>query len=234
MTPGVQSIAMTKRRYGDEEVREIFSLATTGGMHDQSLPSESGGLTLDELQRIGEEAGIEPARVAQAAEKLDARGKPTPVRRSFGLPMGVSRVVDLPRAPTDREWEQLISQFRTTFGTPGRMTTSGGLREWSRGDMHISVEPTEHGEQLRLTARNEAAVGLNALAILTGGVSVLTGALAAVAGKPEKALVVFGVFGAMALATFGANLVRSPRWARERTRQMDAIAEHVVKLLSNP
>src|SRR5262245_56791500 len=131
---------MTKRRYGDEEVREIFSLATTGGIADRSLPSEAGGLTLDEIQRIGQEAGIEPARVAQAAEKLDARGKAAPVRRSFGLPVGVSRVVDLPRAPTDREWELLISEFRTTFGTHGNATTSGGLREWSHGELHISVE----------------------------------------------------------------------------------------------
>src|SRR5688572_17737502 len=128
---------MTKRRYGDEEVREIFSLATTGGARDRSLPSESGGLTLDELQRIGAEAGIEPARVVQAAERLDARGTPAPVRRFFGLPIGLSRVVPLPRAPTDREWEQLISQFRTAFGTPGQATTSGGLREWSHGDVHI-------------------------------------------------------------------------------------------------
>ena len=150
---------MTERRYGDEEVREIFSLATTGDTRDRSLPAESGGLTLDELQRIGQEAGIEPARVAQAAEKLDARGRPAPVRRSFGLPIGLSRVVDLPRAPTDREWEQLISQFRTTFGTQGHTTTSGGLREWSQGNLHISVEPTEHGEQLRLSTLNERRHG---------------------------------------------------------------------------
>ena len=64
---------MTKRRYGDEEVREIFSLATTDGVRERSLPNESGGLTLEELQRIGQEAGIEPARVAQAAERFDAR-----------------------------------------------------------------------------------------------------------------------------------------------------------------
>ena len=70
---------MTQRRYGEEEVREIFSLATTGGMRERSLPSESGGLTLEELQRIGEQAGIEPARVAHAAQSLDARGKPAPV-----------------------------------------------------------------------------------------------------------------------------------------------------------
>jgi len=225
---------MTKRRYGDEEVREIFSLATTSGMPGHSLPSESGGLTLDELQRIGQEAGIEPARVAQAAETIDARGRSAPIRRSFGMPVGVSRVVDLPRAPTDREWEQLISAFRTTFGTPGHATTSGGLREWTHGNLHIGIEPTAHGEQLRLSTRKEDAVALNGLGLVLGGMAALMGALVAAAGKPEKALVVLGMFGGMALAAFGANLVRLPRWARERARQMEAIAEHAVKLLSKP
>jgi hypothetical protein len=225
---------MTERRYGDEEVREIFSLATTGGTRDRSLPAESGGLTLDELQRIGQEAGIDPAQVAHAAEKLDARGKPAPVQRVFGLPIGLSRVVDLPRAPTDREWEQLISQFRTTFGSQGHTTTSGGLREWSQGNLHISVEPTEHGEQLRLSTRNEAAVALNGFGLLMGTMSVIMGAVVAGAGKPEKALAVLGMFGGMGLAAFAANVVRLPSWARERARQMEAIAEHAVKLLSKP
>jgi hypothetical protein len=143
-------------------------------------------------------------------------------------------VVDLPRAPTDREWEQLISQFRTTFGTQGQATTSGGLREWTQGDLHISVEPTAHGEQLRLSTRNELAVALNALGIITGGMAMIMGAVVAAAGRPEKALVAAGMFGGMALATFVANVVRLPSWARERERQMEAIAEHAVKLLSNP
>jgi hypothetical protein len=225
---------MTKRRYGDEEVREIFSLATTDGVRERSLPNESGGLTLEELQRIGQEAGIEPARVAQAAERFDARGRLAPVRRSFGLPVGVSRVVDLPRAPTDREWEQLISEFRTTFGTQGRMTTSGGLREWSQGNLHISVEPTAQGEQLRLSTLKDDAIALNGLGLVLGGMSVLMSAVVAAAGKPGKALAVLGMFGGMALFSFGANLIRLPRWARERERQMEAIAEQAVKLLSNP
>ena len=224
---------MKTRRYGDDEVREIFSLATTGGTPDQSLPGESGGLTLDELQHIGQEAGIEPARVAQAAATLDARGRPALVRRSFGLPIGVSRLVDLPRAPTDREWEQLISAFRTTFGAQGHATSSGGLRKWSQGNLHISVEPTQHGEQLRLSTLNGNAMALNALGVVTGGMSLLMGAVVAAAGKPEKALVVLGMFGGIALAAFGANLLRLPRWARERDQQMAAIAEHAVKLLSN-
>lgn len=227
-------MTMTERRYGDDEIREIFSLATTGDTRDRSLPVESGGLTLDELQRIGQEAGIEPARVAQAAEKLDARGRQAPVRRSFGMPVGVSRVVALPRAPTDREWERLISEFRTTFGTQGSATTSGGLREWSQGNLHISVEPTEHGEQLRLSTLKDDGIALNGLGLLTGGMSVLMSTVVAAAGKPEKALVILAMFGGIALAAFGANLIRLPRWARERERQMEAIAKYTVKLLSNP
>jgi hypothetical protein len=225
---------MTKRRYGDEEASEIFRLATTGDTRHQPLPAESGGLTLDELQHIGQEAGIEPERVAQAAATLDAHGRTAPVRRSFGLPVGVSRVVELPRAPTDREWERLISEFRTTFGTQGRATTSGGLREWSQGNLHICVEPTKNGEQLRLSTLKEDAIVLNGLGLVMGTMSLLMGAVVATAGNPGKALAVLGMFGGMALAAFGANLVRLPRWARERERQMEAIAEHAVELLSSP
>lgn len=230
----VQSMTMTERRYGDDEVREIFSLATTGGMHDRPLPSEAGGLTLDELQRIGQEAGIEPARVVDAARQLDAREAPAPVRRAFGMPIEVSRVVDLPRAPTDREWEQLVSAFRTAFGTPGRATTSGGLRQWSRGDLHITVEPTEHGEQLRLSLQKSDAIALNGLGLVLGGLSVLAGTVVAAAGDPHKALLVFGMFGGMALAAFATNLLRLPSWARRCEQQMETIADHAVKLLSNP
>lgn len=224
---------MTTRRYGEDEVREIFSLATTGGTSDRLVPAESGGMTLDELRQIAQEAGIDPARVAQAAASLDARGRPAPVRRMLGLPVGLSRVVDLPRAPTDREWEQLISEFRTTFGAQGQATSSGGLREWSHGNLHICVEPTERGEQLRLATLKDDAMALNGVALVMGVMSVIMGAAVVIAGKPEKALVVLTMFGGMALAAFGANLLRLPRWAREREGQMEAIAQHAVKLLSS-
>ena len=225
---------MAERRYGEEEVREIFSLATTGDARDPALPAEAGGLTLDELQRIAEQVGIEPARVTDAAARLDARGTPAPVRRSFGLPIGVSRVVDLPRAPTDREWELMVSQFRTTFETQGRVTATGGLRQWSVGGLHICVEPTERGERLRLSTLKEDAMPLNGLAVVFGAMAVLMWAVVTAVGKPEKALAVLGMFGGMALFAFGANLIRLPRWARERERQMEALAEYAVTLLSGP
>lgn len=221
---------MNDRRYGEDEVREIFRLATTDGT--RSLPGESGALTLDELKRIGQEVGIDPVRVAQAAEILNSRVKSNPPQRSFGMPVSVSKVVDLPRAPTDREWEQLISEFRTTFAAQGRTTTSGGLRQWSNGNLHISVEPTARGEQLRLSTLKDDGVVLNLFGVVTGAMGILTGSVVVAAGKPEKAFAAFGMFAGMSVISFVANLVRLPRWARERDRQMEAIAEHAVKLLS--
>jgi len=226
---------MTKRRYGEDEAREIFSLATTGETRDTSLPAETGGMKLEELQRVGQEAGIEPARVEQAAAQLAARGKASPVRRSFGMPVGMTRVVELPRAPTDREWEQLIAEFRTTFVTQGGIsTTSGGLREWAQGDLHITVEPTERGEQLRITTLKNDAIALNGLAVVLGTMAALTGAAVAASGKPEKVLAVVSMFGGMALIAFVANLLRLPSWARERERQMESVAERAVTLLLKP
>ena len=226
---------MTTRRYRTDEVREIFSLATTGDARDSSMPVKRGGLTLTELQRIGQIAGIDPARVEQAAERLDARGSPTIVRRSFGLPVEVSRIVELPRAPTDREWEQLISESTTVFGVHGRVTTTGGLRDWSHGNLRISVEPTAEGQQLRLNDLKDEAVAINGVGFLMVGMGVLMGGVLAAIGKPDKALAVLGTFTAMAMIPFfAANLVRTPAWARERERQFEAIAEHIVRLLSPP
>lgn len=225
---------MSKRRYGNDEVREILSLATTGRAREQSAPAESGGLTLDEVQRIAQNAGIDPARIAQAAETLDAHGRPATVRRTFGLPVAVSRVVDLPRAPTDREWEQLVSEFRTMFGEQGRVTMTGGLREWAHGTLRISVEPTADGERLRLSDRKEDALVINGIGVLLVALGIVMGTVVAVSGMPEKALEVFSGFGAMSmLPFFGAHLVRTPAWARQREGQMEAIVRHAVKLLSN-
>ncbi|HEX3866041.1 MAG TPA: hypothetical protein VHV78_04780, partial [Gemmatimonadaceae bacterium] len=94
--------------------------------------------------------------------------------------------------------------------------------------------PTEHGEQLRLGTLNDLGMALNGLGTLTGGMALLIGTVVAVSGQPGKALLVLGMFGGMSLAAFGANLVRLPRWAREREKQLEAIAEHTVKLLSTP
>jgi hypothetical protein len=223
---------MTTRRFGEDEAREIFRLATTGDVPDRSLPADTGGLTLAQLQQIGEEAGIDAARVAQAAAQLDIGNTAVRVRRTLGMPIGVAQLLDLPRAPTEREWELLVTELRTTFGAQGVVTSSGSFRQWSNGELHVSIEPTERGQQLRMSTVNSLAQVFNAVGMLTGAMAIITSASVYAAGKPQKALVALGMFGGMSLAVFISNVVRLPGWARERSQQMDAVAARAVNLLS--
>ena len=170
---------------------------------------------------------------AREIATVAATKMPTTVRRAFGLPIGVSRLVDLPRAPTDREWGQLVAGFRTVFGVQGRTTTDGALREWSHGNLHISVESVAGGEQLRVSDRKDEAVAINGLGFLVIGMGVVMAAIVAATGNPGKAALVLGGFGAMSmLPFFAANLVRTPAWARDRERQIETIVDDAVRLLS--
>jgi hypothetical protein len=223
---------MSARRYGDDEVREIFRRATEGDVDPRAVPADQGGLTLEELQRIGAEVGIAPTRVMRAAMSLQALGQGGTVRRSFGLPFGVSRVVDLPRAPTDREWELLVSECRTMFEARGEMTTNGGMREWSNGNLHIAVEPTANGHQLRLSTKKDEVRVLNMLSLLFAVMATVMGITVAASGKVEKTFPVVMMFGGFAMASYAINLFRVPQWARTRERQMAALAERAVRLLS--
>jgi hypothetical protein len=221
---------MTERRYDADEVREIFGLATTGEAVGRPRVSDRAGLTLTDLQEIGREVGLEPARVQEAVAVLHARQAGTPRRPVLGLPARVDRIADLPRAPTNREWELLVAELRTTFGARGRVTSHGNLREWVNGNLHAYIEPTESGFRLRMATRKENALYVNVL----GGAFLMFGAISAVAGSAAGSEPAAILFAATGLGAFAANLVRLPRWARKRDQQMAYIADWTRSLLELP
>lgn len=137
------------RKYREDEVREIFQLATSQSAPDTRVPATNAGLTLPEIQNIGLEVGLAPEQVARAAAALDARGAASG-RKSFGMPIEVGHTVPLPRPLTDLEWAQLVTALRTTFKAKGKIDVQGNIREWSNGNLHAVVEPVESGYRLRL------------------------------------------------------------------------------------
>src|ERR1700741_1755290 len=104
-----------ERTYGEEEVAQIFEAAAARRGPGSTAPVPTKGLTLAELQAIGGEVGLAPERVAEAAAALDLR-RDVRRRTELGMPVGVGRTIDLPRAPTDREWEMIVADLRETFG----------------------------------------------------------------------------------------------------------------------
>ena len=222
-----------ERKYQDHEIRQILDLAI--GQEDgpaQSLPLVDG-LTLLELQEVGREVGLLPDRITQAVAAFEGRGEAVPRGTTLGLPTSVGRVVPLPRSPSDREWELIIAELRTTFGGKGEVTSQGGLREWSHGKVHAFIEPTETGHRLRLADSNAAVVG-----IVAGGFVLAFALLIFVVllGKENPGFrfavpAFFSLFGGSLAAGSALSL---PRWAREQERRMEHISRHAVSLLAPP
>lgn len=221
------------RRYGEDEVSEIFEAAATARpSKGSSHPSSARGLTLAELQEIGMEVGVAPDRIADAASEVDRRRSAVPVRKWLGVPVSAGRSVDLPRAPTDREWAMLMGELRQTFRARGTDRSRGGIREWTNGNLHACIEPTETGYRLRLGTVKGNALALGAaglagllLAVPVVAITLVTGGV----GENLLGPVMMGSAGASALAW---NALRLPPWAREREQQMEYIASRATALLT--
>lgn len=220
-----------ERRYSDEEVAEIFEAAATprdaGG---RSLAS-ADGLTLAEVQAIGSEVGMSPDRIADAASAIDLRRNALPRRTDLGMPVSVARTVDLPRAPTDREWSLLVGEMRETFNARGRDRSGGGLREWANGNLRASIEPTEDGYRFRLGTRKGDAMALNRMGVagmLMGLVMLLVLFLQ---GSLAQELFVPALLALGGAAALTSNALRLPGWAQEREQQMEYIAARAQALI---
>jgi hypothetical protein len=223
-----------ERRYQDHEVRQILDLAIgEGDAPAQSLPAIDG-LTLRELQEVGREVGLAEDRITQAVAAFNAHAASVPRGTTLGLPTAVGSIVTLPRSPSDREWELLIAELRTTFGGTGVVTSYGGLREWSHGTVHAFVEPTETGHRLRLADSNVTTVG----GIALGGILLAFAVLIFVIllGKDDPGMkfavpVFFSLIGGSLVA---GTVVALPRWAREQEKRMEHISTRAISLLAPP
>ena len=211
-----------ERRYTEEEISEILDRATEAHTDRSQTGAGATGLTLHELHEIGREVGIPDEVITRAATSLDRPTAEATTKETFlGLTIGVGRAVQLPRRLTDEEWHRLGIDLRETFNAKGKISDEGPFRQWTNSNLHALLEPTEHGERLRLrTLKGNARVfqGMGADVIALGGGMGIASMLG-LAGDP-KDLVVLGVMGAV---FFLSSRLTVPAWARTRTRQFEEI-----------
>lgn len=218
---------MGDRRYDDKEVAAIFRSAAEGLQIPRQQASREEGLTLADLQLIGREVGISSDAVAHAAVALDVR-RGSSQRTLLGLPIGLTRTVDLNRRLTDEEWERVVVQLREVFDAHGKTRSDGSLRQWTNGNLRVLLEPTETGHRLRFrtlngNARTSITAGLAALAVTAAEAFA-----AGVSGNLPHAgsgVVFLGVLG---LGMIANGALRLPGWARLRGRQMEGIGAQLA------
>jgi hypothetical protein len=224
---------MTERLYSDDEVAQIFERATSG--HTLQTTRAADGMTLAELQSIGEEAGIPAEQIRRAAMSLSVAGA-KPTQRFLGMTTGVGHTVQLARRLTDAEWERFVVAVRETFDARGTMSSQGSLKQWSNGNLQVMLEPTETGHQIRFrTVKGSApaTVGVGLLAGTAGIIGEVTAALTGV--LHDVGLVVsLGVLTAFGIGAVATTAIRLPRWARTRQDQMEALGARAAAMALEP
>ncbi len=219
------------RRYQDDEIRQIFEAAAAAPESGQTAPSAAEGFTLAELQEIGNEVGLAPDRIADAASALEVRRDIPPYRTFLGMPVAVSRTVDLPRAPTDREWEMLVAELRETFHARGKVESTTGSRHWVNGNLHAYVEPTEAGYRLRMGTVKGDARPMHMMGIVGVVVGLFMMMGVVLGGAQLDELVITSIIAVLGGGALVANRVRLPQWAWEREQQMTRIASRALELI---
>ena len=224
---------MTERRFSDAEVAQIFERATAGHAVQGTHPAE--GMTLAELQSIGQEAGIPAENITRAALSLSS-GEAKHTQHFLGMATGVGHTVHLVRKLTDEEWERFIVEVRETFSARGTMTSQGSLKQWSNGNLQVLLEPTDAGHRVRFRTVKGDAPGMlggglvmAAVAVIGEMTAVLTGA-----GHDVGLLASFGVLGAMGIGAAVTTALRLPRWGRTRKAQMEELGARVSAMALKP
>lgn len=183
-------------------------------------------MTLQELQEIGEEVGFSKEAVARAAASMELVPARAGKVRTLGLPVGVDRVVPLARAPTDWEWERLVARLRSTFNARGQVEVMGRLRQWSNGNLRVSIEPTEAGHQLSLHTHKGSLGPLLSMSAAMLAIAVILVIIGFFDGDIDLAGVL--LMAMVGVGVGGAALIRLPGWAATRARQLEEIAETVT------
>ena len=219
---------MTERRYSDSEIAAIFRAAAEGPqlLPQREVPREEG-LTLAELQAIGQEVGIAPDAVAHAAQGLDVR-RGAQSRRFLGLPIGVARTVNLNRRLSDQEWERLVVLLREVFNARGVTRSDGSLRQWTNGNLQVLLEPTETGHRLRFGTLHGGASAMIGAGLTALGASGVVAIVTSINGTLGAAMTGIGFMAVAGLGMIASGALRLPAWARLRGRQMEAIATKVA------
>lgn len=215
--------SMSDRRYSDEEVAAIFRVAAERSPAALQPAANQDGLTLADLQSIGSEVGISPVAVAQAAIALDVHGG-SAQRKFLGIPVGVSRTVDLNRRLTDDEWERVVVQLRDVFDAAGRTRDEGSLRRWWNGNLNVLLEPTETGHRLRFRTFNSGAQASLTIGLVALGTAAATTLAVGINGNLAGASTGIAFLGIVGVGMIASGALRLRGWVRLRGRQMESVA----------
>ena len=115
--------------YDENEVGAILKKAAENSHRDR--PGSTVGLSIDELQQLASDAGIDPDEVVKAVAELEKQSDKKKDESFWGGPFSFSREIEIDGEITTTEWEAMLVAIRDFFQGPGRVSTRAKVFEWT-------------------------------------------------------------------------------------------------------
>ena len=225
-------------RYFDErEVARILQKATEPRKsHGVATTSSGDGLTLEEVREIAAEAGIDPARVDEAARSLST---PVPVARYsldvfVGSPTAVQYEAELDIEIGEEERTEIVRLVRAALARQGVVGGQAGSLEWMDqdgfGGRYVTVSPTRTGTRLEVAGNfKEAAAGAAGISGVVGGLGAIGTAVAvSAAGTIGWVVVPLTLAGMIAVPRLTIGLV-----VRRESRKLADLVDRLKGFLAS-
>jgi len=216
------------RSYTQDEVREIIRRAAEKTAKMQRSESEDSGLSIEDLKDLAVSTGLDPQVMLDAARSLDRDVDETFEKRILGVKISAAHAIRVEGQLSDKEWQSLVADCRSTFAAKGKVSDQAGLREWSNGNLHVLVEPAGDDSIVRMRTHQGQAQSM-----MAGGVAMLLAFTAMILSTyadggaadnllPQMMIIVALVFGG---GVFAKKRISS--WSQTRESQMVAIGRRI-------
>ena len=234
------------RTYSERQVSAIIERA----VERQQAAEEGGGeagLTLDEIERIGRESGIDPAHLRAAAAEIDEAGRTLSHQSGqSSTHVYVERWIDAPLNVAG--WEDAVAELRTRLGTSAgtelgeTVQQVGRSYEWAHTSpygLRTRVTVSPRGDRTRLHLTQLVGMSTPAVdgAVVGGVIAVLVAALVggatdALGGAAWLAVLLTLVL-AWAVAA-PAVAIADRRWRARKLHDLGTLADDLVPMLRGP
>jgi hypothetical protein len=142
-----ETMSDAEKRFSDDEAREIIKRALHLQHRRADAETPRDGLSLSELESIGEDVGVSPELLRQAAGEVAAGESPTGRSRFLGAPTNPAETVAVKRPVSEDELNELLVTLPSMTGDDGSGNAHRRSLNWSTD----SVTAMRTGRTLRVT-----------------------------------------------------------------------------------
>ncbi len=222
--------------YTDKEIGELIKRATE--LQKEGKESQKRGLSLEEIEHIAVDIGIDPEYLREAAEELGSDMYTDKDSGFWGNPFAVEQRRVVKGSVSQKQWEQIVQHLRRVTGSVGKTDTLGSTREWRRfiKDGSYTLEHT----QVRVNPRdNQTAVEVHKhyrggayIAYLLG--ILLSGSIAGIFldGSGLSNLISTAIVGGSILGGLGGVRIALTAWKRHQRKKLSGLMNWIHDTIS--